>query len=272
MNRQTFFFSPKFNKKLIYKSPANKYQDFTNAYVYSIMVKTGSGTPNRVEVCRESAQEWNKIKFKNETEIDDIIRNYLDTPFDLYDIQTLRPRRPVPKENPIPASPIIHPVDPVSEIPVNASAQKKAANEIATAEKNLTKFEQIYNITTDPQFRHETYIKIEDLRAKIKSNKERITKLQKNASYARKCKEKKRKILIENQEVIQYDRPGRPSLLFKHPSLHDHIHDSIEFGTADEKRRKEVVKVRIIENLRKNLEENYNVYMTRIILNNYLLP
>src|ERR1044071_2228634 len=92
MNRQTFFFSPKFNKKLIYKSPANKYQDFTNAYVYSIMVKTGSGTPNRVEVCRESAQEWNKIKFKNETEIDDIIRNYLDTPFDLYDIQTLRPR------------------------------------------------------------------------------------------------------------------------------------------------------------------------------------
>ena len=272
MNRQTFFFSPKFNKKLIYKSPANKYQDFTNAYVYSIMVKTGSGTPNRVEVCRESAQEWNKIKFKNETEIDDIIRNYLDTPFDLYDIQTLRPRRPVPKENPIPASPIIHPVDPVSEIPVNASAQKKAANEIATAEKNLTEFEQIYNITTDPQFRHETYIKIEDLRAKIKSNKERITKLQKNASYARKCKEKKRKILIENQEVIQYDRPGRPSLLFKHPSLHDHIHDSIEFGTADEKRRKEVVKVRIIENLRKNLEENYNVYMARTTLNNYLLP
>ena len=162
MNCQAFFFNPKFNKKLIYKSPANKYQDFTNAYVYSIIIKTES-TPNCIEVCHKAAQEWNKIKFKNETEIDDIIRNYLDTPFDLYDIQTLRPRRPVSKENPIPASPIIHPVDPVSEIPVNASAQKKAANEIATAKKNLTKFEQIYNITTDPQFRHETYIKIEDL-------------------------------------------------------------------------------------------------------------
>jgi len=30
--------------------------------------------------------------------------------------------------------------------------------------------------------------------------------------------------------------------------------------------------VRIIENLRKNLEENYNIYMARTTLNNYLLP
>ncbi|CAI2193295.1 19937_t:CDS:1, partial [Funneliformis geosporum] len=56
------------------------------------MVKTGSRTLNRAEVCREAEQEWNKIKSKNETEIDVIIKNYLDTPFNLYDIQTLRPR------------------------------------------------------------------------------------------------------------------------------------------------------------------------------------
>ena len=54
--------------------------------------------------------------------------------------------------------------------------------------------------------------------------------------------------------------------------MHYHIHNSIEFGTADEKRRKEVVKMQIIKNLRKNLEENYNVYMARTTLNNYLLP
>jgi len=30
--------------------------------------------------------------------------------------------------------------------------------------------------------------------------------------------------------------------------------------------------VQIIENLRKNLEEKYNVYMARTMLNNYLLP
>ncbi len=51
MSRQTYFLSPKFNKKLIYKSPVNKYQEFTNAYIYSIMVKIGNSTPNRIIIC-----------------------------------------------------------------------------------------------------------------------------------------------------------------------------------------------------------------------------
>ena len=176
------------------------------------------------------------------------------------------------REESLPNLSTIHTVDPVPEISVNASAQKKAANEIEIAEKRLTEFEQICNITTDSQFRLDTYEKIGSLRDEIKSNKDRIIKLKRNASYSQKCREKKRKLLDENQEVIRYDKPGRPSLLFEHPNLHDHIHDSIEFGAADEKRRKEVVKVRIIENLCKNLEENYNVYMARTTLNNYLLP
>ncbi len=79
------------------------------------------------------------------------------------------------------------------------------------------------------------YIKIESLQAEIKSNKERIIKLKRNAEYTRKCKEKKRKTLIENKEVVIYDKPGCPPLLFEHPDLHDHIHDSIEFGAADER-------------------------------------
>ncbi|CAB4419366.1 unnamed protein product [Rhizophagus irregularis] len=36
---------------------------------------------------------------------------------------------------------------------------------------------------------------------------------------------------------------GRPPLLFKYPDLHDQIHNSVEFGSVDAKRRKEVVKV-----------------------------
>ena len=69
--------------------------------------------------------------------------------------------------------------------------------------------------------------------------------------------------MVTGRQVVMpiYDKPNRPPLLFKHPDLHDHIHDSVEFGLADEKRRKEVVKVRIIENLCKNFEEKYNVYM-----------
>ncbi|PKY59354.1 hypothetical protein RhiirA4_482022 [Rhizophagus irregularis] len=236
MSHQTFLFSPKFNKKPIYKSPANKYQEFSNAYVYSNMVKTGNGTPNCADVCREATKEWNQVKHKSELEIDNIIRNYLATPYNLYDIQTMRPRCSVPREESVSSHPTIRSVDPVPEIPVNASAQKTAANEIEIAEKKLAELEQIYNITTDSQFRNDVYMKIENLRDEIKTNRERIVKLKRNASYAQKCKEKKRKILDENQEVIRYDKPGRPSLLFKYPNLHDHIHDSIEFGAADEKR------------------------------------
>ena len=50
------------------------------------MVKTGNGNLNRADLCREAAQEWNKIKHKNTTEIDEIIRNYLTIQFRLYDI------------------------------------------------------------------------------------------------------------------------------------------------------------------------------------------
>lgn len=274
MNRQTFFLSPKFNKKPIYHAPTNKYQEFSNAYVYSIMVKTGNGTPNRADVCSEATKEWNKIKSKSREEIDDVIRNYLATSYNLYDIQTMRPRFSVPREDsiPLPTPTTIRSVDPIIEISVNASAQRKAANEITIAEKKLTEFEQINNITTDSQLRNDMYLKIGSLRAEIESNRERIKKLKRNANYSQNCREKKRKIINENQEVIRYDKPGRPPLLFENPNLHDHIHDSIEFGEADKKRRKEVVKIRTIEHLRKNLEENYNVYMARTTLNNYLLP
>ena len=77
----------------------------------------------------------------------------------------------------------------------------------------------------------------------------------------RNAKKKKQKRLLENQEVTLYDKAGHPPLLFNHPDLHDHIHDSVELGSADKKQRKEVVKMCIVENLHKNLEERYNVYM-----------
>ncbi|CAJ0645778.1 1347_t:CDS:2 [Entrophospora sp. SA101] len=60
--------------------------EFSNANVYSIMVKTGNGTPNCADVCRKATQEWNRIKKKSTTEIDEIIRKYLITQFNLYDI------------------------------------------------------------------------------------------------------------------------------------------------------------------------------------------
>ena len=81
-------------------------------------------------------------------------------------------------------------VEPTPEIPVNAAAQKKVANGITIAEKKLTEFEQIYNFTTDSQLRHDMHVKIADLRAQIKSNKDKIIQLKRNAEYTQKCKEK----------------------------------------------------------------------------------
>jgi hypothetical protein len=142
MNRQTFFLSPKFNKKPIYNSPTNKYQEFTNAYVYSVMVKTSNHTPNHAAVCQEAINEWNNIKKKSVDDIDDAIWNYMATPLNLYDIQSMRYKRSVPTEKPNPP-PFIHSVEPLPEIPANASAQRRAADEIQIAKKkftNLNKF------------------------------------------------------------------------------------------------------------------------------------
>ena len=145
-------------------------------------------------------QHKNGIKLKKSiTEIDEIIRQYLSTQFSLYDIQTMIIKHPAPREVSISPLSIIHSVDLMPEIPVNASAQKTAANEITIAEKKLTELEKIYNITTDSQFQNDMYIKIKNLQDKIKSNREKISKLKRNANYAQKCKEKKGKCLLKTK-------------------------------------------------------------------------
>ncbi|GBB87322.1 hypothetical protein RclHR1_13760001 [Rhizophagus clarus] len=100
----------------------------------------------------------------------------------------------------------------------------------------------------------------------------KVKKLKRQASYQRKNREKKTKLLKEYQEVLQYDSPDHPPLLTQYPDLHKYIHDCIEFGVADKKRRNEVIKVRIICHLQKELKSKYNEYFSYITLSNYLLP
>ncbi|PKK75094.1 hypothetical protein RhiirC2_774046 [Rhizophagus irregularis] len=125
------------------------------------------------------------------------------TPINLYDIQSMRYKRSVTIEKPnsslLPSS--IHSVDPLLEIPANASAQRRAADTIQLAEKkNL----QIYNISIDVQIRDDMYQKIESLRNEVKFNKDRIIKLKRSAKYAQNY-------------------------------LHKCIHNCVEFGSADAK-------------------------------------
>ncbi|CAG8728768.1 6539_t:CDS:2, partial [Gigaspora rosea] len=104
--------------------------------------ETGNGTPNHAEVCCEAAQEWNKVKNKNNTEISNIIRNYLATPYNLYNIQMMQSRCSTPSEdlNPLSTPFIARSVSSAPEIPANAIAQKKAASEIGNDEKKLAEY------------------------------------------------------------------------------------------------------------------------------------
>jgi hypothetical protein len=56
------------------------------------------------------------------------------------------------------------------------------------------------------------------------------------------------------------------------PNLLEKMHSCIEFGVADHKRRKEVIKVRTIKHLRETMEDNYNVYMSKSTVQNYMQP
>ncbi|PKB94336.1 hypothetical protein RhiirA5_386722, partial [Rhizophagus irregularis] len=136
----------------------------------------------------------------------------------------------------------------------------------------LAELQQIYNSTNDLEIRNNLLERMATLKQTLHDEDNKIKKLKRHAGYQRKCRAKKIKHLQEHQEVIQYDSPGRPSFLIQYPNLHEHIHECIEFGAADKKRRKEVIKVRTIRHLRENLNSKYNEYLSRTTLNNYLLP
>src|SRR6266542_4370614 len=125
MSRQTYFIGPKFNKKSIYNLPVNKYQEFTNTYVYSTMVKMRNSTLNHAIVYRKAATEWTNIKSKSATEIDNIIKEYITTPIHPYNIPTIRANRPKPILETVSPLLIISPVEPILEISKNATAQRK---------------------------------------------------------------------------------------------------------------------------------------------------
>ena len=162
----------------------------------------------------------------------------MTTPISSYNIPIVKIIRfmPIPTIDLTPPLPIIDLVEPILEIPINVSAQRRVADEIKLANKKLAKLEQIYNITTDNQIRNDLYMKIEEIQTKINSSKDKINKLKRNAIYTQNCRKKKHKLLTENQEVIQYNKPDRLPLLFKYLNLHDQIYDLVEFRSTNAKK------------------------------------
>src|SRR4051794_19687285 len=83
--------------------------------------------------------------------------------------------------------------------------------------------------------------------------------------------EKKMEILEKENVVKVYDTPGCPLFLINDLNLLKKMHGSIEFGAANHKRRKEIIKVRTIKHLRKKMDD-YEIYMARSTMQNYLQP
>ncbi|GBC23550.2 hypothetical protein GLOIN_2v1766467 [Rhizophagus irregularis DAOM 181602=DAOM 197198] len=239
---QVFLTTPKYNKFYIYKTPTTPYQRFCNAFGYHRMVNTRNPAYPKISLCIECNNAWKEFRHKSKEDIE-----ILQSPIEEIIIADSTP-------------------------PPNAAAQKKAAETINATNMKLAKLQQIYNSTNDLEIRNNLLERMATLKQILHDEDNKIKKLKRHAGYQRKCRAKKIKHLQEHQEVIQYDLPGRPSFLIQYPNLHEHIHECIEFGAADKKRRKEVIKVRTIRHLRENLNSKYNEYLSRTTLNNYLLP
>ncbi|CAG8688249.1 15844_t:CDS:2 [Dentiscutata erythropus] len=146
-----------------------------------------------------AAEKWQNVRKQNEVDIDKVIIQYLNMPLNLQDV----------------------------------FSQKKAIECKQLAEKELIELEFLYNISPNIQLHRELLVKMNKLRDEIKAQTQKINKLKRNAMYQSKCRDKKHKTLEEQNEVVRYDQPGRPSLLIQHPDLLYNIHDSVEYEAAD---------------------------------------
>lgn len=76
---------------------------------------------------------------------------------------------------------------------------------------------------------------------------------------------------IEKENIVEiYNVLGHPSFLVNDPNLLEKMYNSVEFGAADYKRRKEIIKVRTVKHLCEKMEEDYNIHMARSTLQNYM--
>ncbi|CAG8834364.1 12845_t:CDS:2, partial [Cetraspora pellucida] len=199
-----------YNKQYIYKSSQNQYQRFCNAFAYGLIIITEGPIYPKKLACEESNKVWKEIKNKPKNVIKNIIEsltiNTIPTILDLVSAQNFTAASSVQNR-------IIREIIVPDASPPNAAAQHKVTEAIVKINSEIKKCQKTYNTTTDQE-----------------------------AKYQQRYREKKDKELQENQQVVKYDLPRHPSLLFKHPDLLEQIHNNIEFGAADCKRRKETIK------------------------------
>jgi vacuolar-type H+-ATPase subunit I/STV1 len=110
-------------------------------------------------------------------------------------------------------------------------------------------YTKLLKVATSSEVRSQFSSKIKTLEETITIEEKRLKRLKNNAAAQKQSREKKKKKLEKENIVEVYNTPGRPSYLMNDPNLLEKMHSCIEFGAADHKRRKEVIKVRTIKHL-----------------------
>ncbi|CAG8672730.1 6442_t:CDS:2 [Gigaspora margarita] len=236
---QTFLSIPKFNKKLLYLNANTSYQPFINTFAYNQMVLTMNPSLSKPKLVEEGNKKWSIGVSMNSS-------HRLFQPSNLV------------------STPLFSSISKEYEIRTNASAQKASYEKIKTARNKITEFESLYNIASDTSIRSDLAVRIQEQKDIVRTNDKKIKALKRHTANQARMMAKKQKQLEEEGIVEQWKGARRPSIFAQNPDLLEHIHDCIEYGEANKKRRKIIIKVRTIKHLKDKLEEKYNLYIIQI--------
>lgn len=276
--KQTYFKEPKYSKNYLIQSPKNLYEQYVNAFAFSEMVKSHNKTPNKKVLHQQAQDSWREVKKEDKENIQNRIFELLRTPIRSYPFTFYEPvgesqsesqkesqKRPlIPLENP---PELFDNIQPSS----NATAQKKSLDIIQKSKVDLYEYNNLLRTASSHELRSQFVSSIKKLEETILIEENRLKKLRNNAAAQQRVRKKKKENIEENIVEV-YDTPGRLSFLIKNPDLLEKMHASVEFGAADYKRRKEIIKVRTIKHFREKMDEDYGIYMAKSTLQNYMQP
>ncbi|CAG8842939.1 1715_t:CDS:1, partial [Gigaspora margarita] len=191
---------------------------------------------NRQQLIQECNLIWNQIKHENKTSIDEKIHTYFNAiPSHTYSHYSQFTQYSTNNADYIDTLPFVSKNTGTSlqqddeELPKNAICQRDSVAKIKAANKKITEYEQIYNISTNKSFKEMLRSSIISEKQIVTDQTKRLEKLKRHAEAQARLTEKKAK-LLEEGIVEKYNGPGRPSAAMIDPDLWDKIHKCVEFG------------------------------------------
>lgn len=270
--KQTYFQEPKYSKNYLVPSSQNLYEQYVNAFAFSEMVKSQNLVQSKKELQLQAQNSWREVRTKDKNIIENLISELLKTPVRPPPFTFFSQRDSVIEPS-ILSSPKILPKPSANiQVPRNAASQSQINTILQKAKAELYEYTNLSRVATSSELHTQFSSKIKNLEETIASEEKKLKRLKDNAAAQQRARKKKKEKLEKENIVEIYDTSGRPSFLINEPNLLENMHNSIEFGAADHKRRKEVIKVRTIKHLHEKMEEDYGIYMAKSTMQNYLQP